>query len=232
MMLGIPLLAMQGKKQLIRILESRGIKTFKHNSQSVRILELLEKKYYDYEGLSLTLPVREGILKHTSLPEDIPEYCKELFPEKRHSITLEGQIVAVADEIAQQTHDIDDYLRYDIIEYKDLVSHNIFKEVQNFYLNERNEDISFLLKSDGEQNYKDSVIRCLVDFLVTLLIKDSEKKLEGTTTEIIPFELNEIYINFNDEHNEIVQKFKEYKDEIMSNNYKIKEMDKRVVLYN
>jgi len=56
-----------GEAKLRELLEQKDIYTFKHNAQSIKIVELLEKKYI-YDGLRLTLPVREGILKHTKLP--------------------------------------------------------------------------------------------------------------------------------------------------------------------
>ncbi|MFW6007286.1 MAG: deoxyguanosinetriphosphate triphosphohydrolase [Halanaerobiales bacterium] len=71
---------------------------FKHNKQSLRVVEKLE-------DLNLTQEVKDGILHHTG--EGVPE-------------TLEGQIVRIADRIAYINHDIDDALRAGIIEKKDL----------------------------------------------------------------------------------------------------------------
>lgn len=65
---------------------------FRHNEQSLRVVDLLEKSH----GLNLTLEVRDGIRFHTG-PE-LPG-------------TLEGQIVRLADRIAYINHDIDDALR-------------------------------------------------------------------------------------------------------------------------
>ena len=93
---------------------------FKHNFQSVRVLNELEEGYKDFKGLNLTYPVLGGILKHTSLKfkrgklqgksvvyENI---CgiEELHIEQSFSCSLEGQKVALADEIAQVCHDIED----------------------------------------------------------------------------------------------------------------------------
>ena len=70
---------------------------FKHNEQSVRIVEKLEK---DGEGLNLTWEVRNGILCHT---------------KGAPAATLEGQVVRLADHIAYINHDIEDALRGGII---------------------------------------------------------------------------------------------------------------------
>lgn len=85
--------------------------TFKHNYQSIRVVDLLEHRYA-FPGIGLSDQVREGILKHTSWMPDFP------FPLQNteglaldRACHLEGQVVAVADEIAQQTHDLEDGLR-------------------------------------------------------------------------------------------------------------------------
>ena len=84
---------------------------FKHNYQSLRVVDLLEWRY-DHPGLNLSDQVREGILKHTrwklSFDFPLPEPGGLALDQPCH---LEGQAVAVADEIAQQTHDLEDGLR-------------------------------------------------------------------------------------------------------------------------
>ncbi|MFY9551017.1 MAG: dNTP triphosphohydrolase [Thermoanaerobaculia bacterium] len=83
---------------------------FKHNFQSVRVLDRLEKRY-DEPGLNLTNDVREGVLKHTSWPRDFPfplDFTEGLKFESGGS--LEAQVVNWSDEIAQQTHDLEDGL--------------------------------------------------------------------------------------------------------------------------
>ena len=77
-------------------------KPFRHNEQSLRVVDLLEK---DGEGLNLSYEVRMGILGHTG--EYIPE-------------TLEGQIVRRSDQIAYVNHDIDDAMRAGILTNDDI----------------------------------------------------------------------------------------------------------------
>jgi dGTPase len=88
----------------------RVVGSFKHNYQSVRVVDLLEKRY-EHPGLNLTNDTREGILKHTAWRRDFP------FPNAdteglnlSSGGHLEGQAVAWSDEIAQQAHDLDDGL--------------------------------------------------------------------------------------------------------------------------
>ncbi len=77
---------------------------FKHNEQSLKVVQYLEKGNSGY-GLNLTYEVRDGILNHTG--ENIPE-------------TLEGQSVRISDRIAYINHDIDDAIRAGILHYEDL----------------------------------------------------------------------------------------------------------------
>jgi dGTPase len=79
---------------------------FRHNEQSVRVVEVLEK---DGRGLNLTREVRDGILKHSKLRESI---AAEGWGIAR---TLEGQIVKIADSLAYLNHDIDDAIRAGVI---------------------------------------------------------------------------------------------------------------------
>ena len=83
---------------------------FKHNFQSVRVVDRLEKRYEE-PGLNLTHDVREGMLKHTAWPKDFPfplDFVEGLRFESGG--TLEAQVVNWSDEIAQQTHDLEDGL--------------------------------------------------------------------------------------------------------------------------
>ena len=87
---------------------------FRHNEQSVRVVEVLEK---EGRGLNLTQEVRDGILKHSKLRESI---AAEGWGIAR---TLEGQIVKIADSLAYLNHDIDDAIRAGVISVSDLPPH-------------------------------------------------------------------------------------------------------------
>jgi dGTPase len=100
---------------------------FEHNRQSLRIVENLEERYPDFNGLNLSWEAREGIIKHSSdydLPDGsgFEEYCPGLRP------TLEAQIIDLADEIAYNNHDIDDGLKSGYLEPKALMEIDIWAE--------------------------------------------------------------------------------------------------------
>ncbi|MFQ5718489.1 MAG: deoxyguanosinetriphosphate triphosphohydrolase family protein [Acidobacteriota bacterium] len=102
---------------------------FKHNYQSLRVVDLLEIRYR-HPGLDLTDAVREGILKHTALRSDVsyPDLNREGLALDM-APALEAQVVALADEIAQQVHDLDDGIQDGVVELAEVESLGIVQEV-------------------------------------------------------------------------------------------------------
>ncbi len=88
---------------------------FRHNEQSLRVVDKLER---DGEGLNLTYEVRDGILKHAKGRDSI-------ISSENNPITLEAQVVRLADIIAYVNHDIEDAIRAGIIEPKDIPKDHI-----------------------------------------------------------------------------------------------------------
>jgi dGTPase len=97
-----------GEDVLNRLMSPYG--GFEHNRQSLRVVENLEERYPDFNGLNLSWEAREGIIKHSS-DYDLPDGSgyEEYRPDLRP--TLEAQIIDLADEIAYNNHDIDDGLK-------------------------------------------------------------------------------------------------------------------------
>lgn len=101
---------------------------FEHNLQSLRIVDLLEEKYAQFNGLNLTFETREGILKHCS-----KKNARALGDVARRFIdggqpSLEAQIANLADEIAYNNHDVDDALRAGLLQLEDLFQVSSFDE--------------------------------------------------------------------------------------------------------
>jgi len=84
---------------------------FRHNEQSLRVVEKLEKSG---RGLNLTWEVREGILKHSKVKGDI------LAEGWGTASTLEGQVLKLADSVAYLNHDIADAIRAGLLSEDDL----------------------------------------------------------------------------------------------------------------
>ena len=93
---------------------------FEHNLQSLRIVDLLEEKYAQFNGLNLTFETREGILKHCSRnnARKLGEVGQRFLDGGQPS--LEAQIANLADEIAYNNHDVDDALRAELLRVEDL----------------------------------------------------------------------------------------------------------------
>jgi len=116
---------------------------FEHNLQSLRVVDELEQKYAEFEGLNLTFEAREGILKHCSRKnaERLGELGRRFLEGRQPS--LEAQIANLADEIAYNNHDVDDGLRSGLITLAQLETVPIFRrhldEVRGRYpgLNDR-----------------------------------------------------------------------------------------------
>ena len=93
---------------------------FEHNLQSLRVVDKLEERYPQYDGLNLTFETREGVLKHCSrqhaqqLEREEPGGVGARFL-RREQPSLEAQLCNLADEIAYNAHDIDDGVRSGLI---------------------------------------------------------------------------------------------------------------------
>ncbi|WP_111561377.1 deoxyguanosinetriphosphate triphosphohydrolase [Rhizobium sp.] len=107
---------------------------FDHNAQSLRIVTKLERRYADFDGINLTWESLEGLVKHNGplltkdgtgtrgpVPQPILDYCEIHDLQLDTFASLEAQVAAIADDIAYNTHDIDDglrsgYLTFDMLE--------------------------------------------------------------------------------------------------------------------
>lgn len=89
---------------------------FEHNLQSLRVVDVLEQRYPDYDGLNLCFETREGILKHCSpsnarrIEQAEPGGVARRFLDGTQP-SLEAQLTNLADEIAYNAHDLDDGVR-------------------------------------------------------------------------------------------------------------------------
>ena len=100
--LGHPPFGHIGEETLDEALRERAGRGFRHNRQSLRVVDVLER---DGRGLNLTEAVRDGILNHTG---------------SQQPLSLEGRVVRLVDRVAYINHDLDDALRAGIIEPDDL----------------------------------------------------------------------------------------------------------------
>ncbi len=106
---------------------------FEHNMQSLRVIDELEERYPDFNGLNLCFETREGVLKHCSranaqwLEAREPGGVGQRFLAG-HSPSLEAQLCNLADEIAYNAHDIDDGVRSGLLGLDQLLAVPLFEE--------------------------------------------------------------------------------------------------------
>ncbi|TNM65031.1 deoxyguanosinetriphosphate triphosphohydrolase [Aliirhizobium smilacinae] len=123
---------------------------FDHNAQSLRIVTKLERRYADFDGINLTWESLEGLVKHNGplmtpdgkglhgpVPQPIRDYCQLHDLELASFASLEAQVAAISDDIAYNTHDIDDGLRsglltFDMLEEVPFLA-GMMKEVRDRY---------------------------------------------------------------------------------------------------
>lgn len=184
---------LSGKDNLDELLQNENIGGFKHNYQSLRVVDRIEKKYH-FDGLNLTSSVREGILKHTRLLRDFYSYpdfeTKGLNFETDVASTLEGQVVAICDEIAQRTHDLEDGIIAKLVNLDQVRQVEIIHHVEKKLADKG-------IPRDDSFGYKNRLINALINELVddvvsTTLINLSrfyqqKNRLEFFDEEIVRF---------------------------------------------
>ncbi|MFQ6745854.1 deoxyguanosinetriphosphate triphosphohydrolase, partial [Bordetella pertussis] len=99
---------------------------FEHNLQSLRVVDELEERYAEFNGLNLCFETREGILKHCSATHARQlGAVGERFLDRTQP-SLEAQLANLADEVAYNNHDVDDGLRSGLITLEQLQEVGIF----------------------------------------------------------------------------------------------------------
>jgi len=104
---------------------------FEHNLQSLRVVDQLEERYPQYDGINLTFETREGVLKHCSkanarkLEAAQPDDVGRRFLLGQQP-SLEAQLCNLADEIAYNAHDIDDGVRSGLITLEQVTAVDLF----------------------------------------------------------------------------------------------------------
>ena len=114
---------------------------FEHNLQSLRVVDSLEERYAQFDGLNLCFETREGILKHCSLRNaqmleaQEPGGVASRFLTKSQP-SLEAQLCNIADEMAYNAHDIDDGVRSGLINMAQLKDVALFDDYRRQVENE------------------------------------------------------------------------------------------------
>jgi len=153
---------------------------FEHNQQSLRIVEHLEQRYPEFDGLNLLFESREGILKHCSARDARKLGQLGLRFLNKTQPSLEAQLANAADEIAYNHHDIDDGLRAHLLRIEQLQEIPLFDDLLG--------TAQRRWKKSGSKQILHSVIREMLNYFIVDLIHSSQARL----SEIAPGSLNEV----------------------------------------
>lgn len=168
--LGHTLFGHSGQTALDRCMADHG--GFEHNLQSLRIVDLLEDQYPNFDGLNLTWETREGILKHCSRENALRLGALGERFLKGEQPSLEAQLVNIADAIAYSTHDIDDGLRVGYLDEKDLVENVPLYAEYHAQVDAEYPDIQ-------ERRKQKEVVRRLIGYMVDDLVSTSRANIEA-----------------------------------------------------
>ena len=100
---------------------------FDHNIQTLRIVNILENRYYNFYGLNLTFETLDGLIKHNGPLINLTKLNtilgKNFFKNKikfSNNTSLEAQIASISDDIAYNSHDLEDGLKSNLFKLNDL----------------------------------------------------------------------------------------------------------------
>ena len=154
-----------GEDALADLMKDHG--GFEHNRHALRIVEKIERKYPEFDGLNLTEEVRRSLHKHGG-----------------GRLPLEAQIVDAADRIAYNAHDLDDGLTSGLLDEERLDEVDLWREARGA-VERRYPDLD-----DGTRRYH--TVRTLIDQAVTDLLDASVARLAeaapGTAAEAAAIE--------------------------------------------
>jgi dGTPase len=191
---------------------------FEHNLQSLRVVDVLEEHYAEFDGLNLTFECREGILKHCSYANAVQlGDVGERFI-RRQQPGLEAQLANFADEIAYNNHDVDDGIRAGLISVEQLLAIPLFALYQA--------EVSRKYPTLAGRKLVYEILRRMINRLVTDLIDTSASRLAaaGVASAADVRSHTAPLIGFSDETRELNQGLKTFLREHVYKHYKVQRM--------
>ena len=173
--LGHPPFGHAGENSLNHCMNNFG--GFDHNIQTLRLVTLLENKYYNFQGLNLSIETLDGLVKHNGPIIDNSKFDKilgkNIFKGRINFLktpSLEAQISSISDDIAYNSHDLEDGLKaglFDIDDIKEIpVISNIIKRHKK------------KLKKHERELALRQIIRDIINEMVKDIIINTKKNLK------------------------------------------------------
>jgi dGTPase len=146
---------------------------FDHNIQTLRIITILENRYYNFIGLNLTLETLDGLIKHNGPVNNKTKFDKILgknfFKNKikfLDNTSLEGQIAAISDDIAYNSHDLEDGLKSNLFKLNDLKNIPVLNKIISKH------------RSKFTKYSVDLIVRQIIRDIINEMVKDVIKTTE------------------------------------------------------
>ena len=146
---------------------------FDHNIQTLRIITILENRYYNFIGLNLTLETLDGLIKHNGPVNNKTKFDKILgknfFKNKikfLDNTSLEGQIAAISDDIAYNSHDLEDGLKSNLFKLNDLKNIPVLNKIISKH------------RSKFTKYSVDLIVRQIIREIINEMVKDVIKTTE------------------------------------------------------
>ncbi|CAI9120314.1 deoxyguanosinetriphosphate triphosphohydrolase [Brytella acorum] len=160
-------------------LSMKGWGDFDHNTQSIRLVTFLERRYNDFDGLNLTWETLEGLAKHNGPVVDPSLYLRDY--DSRHHLDLgsyasaEAQVAALSDDIAYHGHDLDDGLRAGLLQFEDIKDLPIVgEELVRARLGATRGEVF-----DRDGRIRHETVRQVINRLVTDLLRQTRANIEA-----------------------------------------------------
>ena len=209
-----------GENALSQCMERHG--GFDHNIQTLRIVTLIENKYYKFRGLNLTIETLDGLIKHNGPVKNLTKF-KKIFTknELKNKIvfdkypSLEAQVAAISDDIAYNNHDLEDGLRAGLFSIKNIASISLISKLINKHIKN--------IKKFRREIIISQIVRDLINLMVVDVINTTNKNLKLCNPQTI----NDIYIqdrlvvDFSDKMKKIDNEIKEFLKHNMYNHKKV-----------
>jgi dGTPase len=159
-----------GESALDEMMKGRG--GFDHNAQGLRVVDFLEQRYPRFPGLNLTYETREGYVKNYVRDGRPGHPRKQLGFAGDEMPSLEVQLVGHADEIAYDTHDLDDGLVSGALDENKVRTVSLWQQVEKQVVTEYPQ-----FSSDHRMRWR-AVVRRLIATLVTDLLEETRRRIE------------------------------------------------------
>jgi dGTPase len=161
---------------------------FDHNIQTLRIITILENRYYKFKGLNLSIETLDGLIKHNGPVKDLSKFNKILgnnfFKNKINfylNSSLEAQIASISDDIAYNSHDLEDGLKSNLFDLNQLKNIPVLNKIISKHIRKlKKYSIDLIIRQ---------IIREIINVMVSDVIETTKKNIRVHKIK----NLNDIY---------------------------------------